>query len=119
MYLYGSDVVDLAGRLLPSARGELEITDLNRTYLDQGRLRVRTLGRGVAWLDSGTHDSLLDAANFIATIEHRQGTKVACLEEVAYRAGYLDRDGLASLVAEMPQSGYRAYLEEILAEEAD
>ena len=117
MYLYGSDVVSLAERLEPSPRGELEITDLNRVYLDQGRLRVRTLGRGVAWLDSGTHDSLLDAANFIATIEHRQGTKIACLEEVAYRAGYLDHGGLAALVGGMPNSGYRAYLEEILAEE--
>ncbi|MBA2337585.1 MAG: glucose-1-phosphate thymidylyltransferase RfbA [Acidimicrobiia bacterium] len=117
MYLYGGDVVAIAGGLQPSDRGELEITDLNRVYLEQGRLRVRTLGRGVAWLDSGTHDSLLDAANFIATIEHRQGTKIACLEEVAYRAGYLDRAGLGALVADMPASGYRAYLEEILAEE--
>ena len=117
MYLYGSDVVSLAESLEPSPRGELEITDLNKVYLDQGRLRVRTLGRGVAWLDSGTHDSLLDAANFIATIEHRQGTKIACLEEVAYRAGYLDHDGLAALVGGMPNSGYRTYLEEILAEE--
>jgi glucose-1-phosphate thymidylyltransferase len=118
MYLYGSDVVSLAESLEPSPRGELEITDLNRVYLDQGRLRVRTLGRGVAWLDSGTHDSLLDAANFIATIEHRQGTKIACLEEVAYRAGYLDHAGLTALVAEMPNSSYRAYLEEVLAEES-
>jgi glucose-1-phosphate thymidylyltransferase len=117
MYLYGSDVVSLAESLEPSPRGELEITDLNKVYLDQGRLRVRTLGRGVAWLDSGTHDSLLDAANFIATIEHRQGTKIACLEEVAYRAGYLDHGGLATLVQSMPKSGYRTYLEEILAEE--
>ena len=117
MYLYGSDVVSLAESLEPSPRGELEITDLNKVYLDQGRLRVRTLGRGVAWLDSGTHDSLLDAANFIATIEHRQGTKIACLEEVAYRAGYLDHGGLATLVDSMPRSGYRTYLEEILAEE--
>lgn len=117
MYLYGGDVVAIAGDLRPSDRGELEITDLNRIYLEQGRLRVRTLGRGVAWLDSGTHDSLLDAANFIATIEHRQGTKIACLEEVAYRAGYLDRAGLGALVADMPASGYRTYLEEILAEE--
>jgi glucose-1-phosphate thymidylyltransferase len=118
MYLYGSDVVSLAESLEPSPRGELEITDLNRVYLDQGRLRVRTLGRGVAWLDSGTHDSLLDAANFIATIEHRQGTKIACLEEVAYRAGYLDHAGLTASVADMPNSGYRAYLEEVLAEES-
>jgi glucose-1-phosphate thymidylyltransferase len=118
MYLYGSDVVSLAESLEPSSRGELEITDLNRVYLDQGRLRVRTLGRGVAWLDSGTHDSLLDAANFIATIEHRQGTKIACLEEIAYRAGHLDHAGLTALVADMPNSGYRAYLEEVLAEES-
>jgi glucose-1-phosphate thymidylyltransferase len=117
MYLYGSDVVPIAADLQPSPRGELEITDLNRVYLDQGRLRVRTLGRGVAWLDSGTHDSLLDAANFIATIEHRQGTKIACLEEIAYRAGHLDHGGLSALVAGMPNSGYRAYLEQILAEE--
>ncbi|CAN5519768.1 glucose-1-phosphate thymidylyltransferase RfbA [soil metagenome] len=117
MYLYGGDVVTVAEALEPSARGELEITDLNRVYLEQGRLRVRTLGRGVAWLDSGTHDSLLDAANFIATIEHRQGTKIACLEEVAFRAGYLDHEGLTALVASMPGSGYRRYLEEILDEE--
>ncbi len=117
IYLYDGEVVAIARDLAPSARGELEITDLNRVYLDLGRLTVRTLGRGVAWLDSGTHDSLLEAANFIATIEHRQGTKIACLEEIAYRAGYIGAEQLADLVHGLPGSGYRAYLEAVLAEE--
>ena len=116
IYLFDSGVVDVARNLTPSARGELEITDLNRVYLERGELRVHMLERGVAWLDSGTHDSLLDAANFIATIEHRQGTKIACLEEIAYRRGYLDRTTLHTLVAAMPNSSYRRYLEDVLDE---
>ncbi|HHC08659.1 MAG TPA: glucose-1-phosphate thymidylyltransferase [Actinobacteria bacterium] len=118
LYVYDARVVDLARALRPSARGELEITDLNRAYLELGELRVVRLSRGVAWLDSGTHDSLLDAANYVATIEHRQGTKIACIEEIAYRRGLITRDHLAALVAAMPPSGYREYLERVvLAEE--
>jgi glucose-1-phosphate thymidylyltransferase len=115
-YLYDEDVVDIAKNLSPSARGELEITDVNRVYLDRGQLRTIRLGRGIAWLDSGTHDSLLDAANFIATIEHRQGLKIACLEEIAFQRGYVDRDHMAELVAAMPNSTYREYVERLLAD---
>ena len=118
LYLYDGEVVDIARNLAPSARGELEITDLNRVYLDRGELMVKVLGRGVAWLDSGTHDSLLEAANFIATIEHRQARKIACLEEIAYRSGYVDLDHMRRLVEAMPNSGYRAYLEGVLDEES-
>ncbi len=118
LYLYDNQVVALARALDPSDRGELEITDLNRAYMERGTLRARMLGRGVAWLDSGTHDSLLEAANFIATIEHRQGFKIACLEEIALHQGYLDADQLAALVEEMPKSGYREYIEGVLAEGA-
>lgn len=116
LYVYGGDVVAMAKTITPSARGELEITDLNLAYLRQGRLSVQLLDRGVAWLDSGTHDSLLDAANFIATIEHRQSIKVACLEEVAFRSGFLSRDQLVEVVEAMPTSTYRSYLEEVLTE---
>jgi glucose-1-phosphate thymidylyltransferase len=107
-------VVELTRALEPSARGELEITDLNRRYLELGLLRVQRLGRGIAWLDTGTHESLLDAANFIATIERRQGLKIACLEEIAYRLGCIDRAALTELVKAMPDSSYRAYLESVL-----
>lgn len=117
-YLYDEDVVDIAKNLTPSARGELEITDVNRQYMTRGALRTIRLGRGIAWLDSGTHDSLLEAANFIATIEHRQGLKIACLEEIAYRRGYVDRNHMTSMVAEMPRSSYREYLERLLADAA-
>jgi glucose-1-phosphate thymidylyltransferase len=113
-YLYDSKVVDLARELKPSARGELEITDLNRSYLELGELTAIRIGRGIAWLDSGTHESLLEAANFIATIEHRQGIKIACLEEIAYRKGYITASELAQLVADMPMSAYREYLERLL-----
>ena len=116
LYLYDGRVAALARALRPSDRGELEITDLNRAYMDEGTLRARRLARGVAWLDSGTHDSLLDAANFIATIEHRQGFKIACLEEIAFEQGYLDAEELARLVERMPRSGYRDYVESVLAE---
>lgn len=115
-YLYDESVVDIAKNLTPSARGELEITDVNRNYLERGELRTIRLGRGIAWLDSGTHDSLLEAANFIATIEHRQGLKIACLEEIAYQRGYVSRDHMVDLVAAMPNSTYREYLERILAD---
>ena len=116
LYLYDHRAPELASRLRPSARGELEITDLNRTYLERGELSARKLERGIAWLDSGTHDALLEAANFIATIERRQGVKIACLEEIAYRMGHLDAAGLAALVAGMPASSYREYLEDVLGE---
>jgi glucose-1-phosphate thymidylyltransferase len=116
LYVYGGDVVEMAKAVTPSARGELEITDLNLAYLRQGRLSVQLFDRGVAWLDSGTHDSLLDAANFIATIEHRQSIKIACLEEIAYRSGFLSRERLTEVVAAMPTSTYRAYLEDVLDE---
>jgi glucose-1-phosphate thymidylyltransferase len=116
-YLYDEHVVEITEGLIPSARGELEITDVNRVYLDRGELSVARLGRGIAWLDSGTHDSLLEAANFIATIEHRQGLKIACLEEIAYRRGYIDRPHLLELVEGLPRSTYRQYLEH-MADEA-
>ena len=115
LYFYDGAVVEMTRALTPSARGELEITDLNRAYLERGTLSVIPLGRGVAWLDSGTHDSLLDAANFIATIEHRQGVKIACLEEVALSMGYIDAAHLSDLVDAMPNSAYREYLEGILS----
>ena len=114
-YLYDSDVVDIAKNLAPSGRGEFEITDVNQAYLERGDLRVTRLGRGIAWLDSGTHDSLLEAANFIATIERRQGFKIACLEEIAYRQGFIDWDLFAKIVSELPRSGYRDYLEQVMA----
>jgi glucose-1-phosphate thymidylyltransferase len=116
LYLYDGKVSRMARALEPSARGELEITDLNLAYLARGELQAHRLERGVAWLDSGTHDSLLDAANFIATIEHRQGFKIACLEEIAFLNGYVTRDHLADLVASMPNSGYREYIEGVIAE---
>jgi glucose-1-phosphate thymidylyltransferase len=115
-YVYDERVVDIAKALSPSARGELEITDVNNVYLNEGSLRVIRLARGIAWLDSGTHDSLLDAANYIATIEHRQGLKIACLEEIAYQQGYVDEAHLRRLIEEMPESGYRDYLTRMLAE---
>jgi glucose-1-phosphate thymidylyltransferase len=115
-YVYDRDVVAIAEKLRPSARGELEITDVNKEYLDRGELRVIRLGRGFAWLDSGTHDSLLDAANFIATVEHRQGLKIACLEEVALRLGYVDEGHIERLLSTMPRSTYREYLERVLTD---
>jgi glucose-1-phosphate thymidylyltransferase len=115
-YIYDSEAVAIAEALSPSARGELEITDVNKAYLARGGLRVIRLGRGIAWLDSGTHDSLLDAANFIATIEKRQGLKIACLEETALRLGYVDEPHMQALIADMPASGYREYLERMMAQ---
>jgi len=117
LYVYDNDVVGIAKAIQPSARGELEITDVNRVYLEQGRLQVQLFDRGVAWLDSGTHDSLLEAANFIATVERRQGIKIACLEEIAFRSGYLSESAFRALVEALPHSAYRSYLDEILAEE--
>ncbi len=116
LYFYDERVVELARTLEPSARGELEITDLNRLYLAEGTLRVELLGRGVAWLDTGTHEALLQASNFIQAIEERQGLKVACLEEVAYRMGYIDADELGRLV-ETTNDAYGRYLSLVLEEE--
>jgi len=115
-YIYDENVVDIAKNLTPSARGELEITDVNRQYMARGALRTVRLGRGIAWLDSGTHESLLEAANFIATVEHRQGLKIACLEEIAYQRGLVDRDHMDTLIAAMPTSSYREYLERLLVD---
>jgi glucose-1-phosphate thymidylyltransferase len=115
-YLYDGRAVEFTRGLEPSKRGELEITDLNRIYLDIGELRVVQLGRGIAWLDSGTHASLLEAANFIATIERRQGIKIACLEEIAFKRGYISADDLVGIISETPASEYRNYLETVLAE---
>jgi len=114
LYFYDENVVEITKGLEPSARGELEITDVNRAYMDKGNLRVVRLGRGVAWLDSGTHDSLLEAANFIATIEHRQGLKIACLEEIALERGFVSREQLEAQVARMPDSTYRDYVQRVL-----
>jgi glucose-1-phosphate thymidylyltransferase len=116
IYLYDREVVEIARRLKPSARGELEITDVNLEYLARGALRAERLGRGIAWLDTGTHESLLEAANFIAAIERRQGLKIGCPEEIAYRKGFIDAEGLLALTRAMPDSSYRAYLEALLAE---
>jgi glucose-1-phosphate thymidylyltransferase len=116
VYVYDDQVVEIARAVKPSDRGEKEITDVNRAYLERGELHVSLMDRGVAWLDSGTHDSLLDAANFVATVEHRQSIKIACLEEVALRAGFLDHRQLQSIVDGMPGSSYRQYLERVLDE---
>ena len=116
LYFYDNDVLDIAAALKPSARGELEITDVNRVYLEQARLQVQTLGRGYAWLDTGIHDSLLDAGQFIATIEKRQGLKVACPEEIAYRQGWIDAQQLQRLAEPMKKNGYGQYLLRLLGE---
>jgi glucose-1-phosphate thymidylyltransferase len=110
LYFYDAEVVALARSLKPSARGELEITDLNRLYLERGKLRVKLLGRGTAWLDTGTHDSLLDAAQFVQVIENRQGLKIACLEEIAFRQGWIDRAGLDEQIKRLGKSSYGSYL---------
>jgi glucose-1-phosphate thymidylyltransferase len=110
LYFYDNDVVRHAAALKPSARGELEITDLNRVYLDKGHLRVVTLGRGIAWLDTGTHESMLQASEFVATIQARQGLKVSCPEEIAYRRGYISRRDLLRLAAPMEKNDYGRYL---------
>jgi glucose-1-phosphate thymidylyltransferase len=117
LYFYDNQVVDIAARLAPSARGELEITDVNRHYLERGELHVEKLARGIAWLDTGTHESLMQAANYVQAIEDRQGLMVACLEEIAYRMGYITADDLAKLARTMESSGYGRYLLRVLEQE--
>ncbi len=117
LYFYDQQVVDIASSLKPSARGELEITDLNRRYLEQGQLTVEVMGRGTAWLDTGTHESLLEASTFIQIIEKRQGLKVACVEEIAYRLGYIDAAQLERLAAPMRNNGYGQYLLGVLRDQ--
>ncbi len=114
LYFYDQHVCEIASRLRPSARGELEITDVNRAYLEQDRLHVEVMGRGFAWLDTGTHDALLDASQFIATLEKRQGLKVACPEEIAFRKGYIDAAQLERLAYGLQQNSYGQYLMQIL-----
>lgn len=116
LYLYDSSVVKIAKNLIPSARDELEITDVNQVYLNQGLLKVVRLGRGIAWLDTGTHESMLDASNFIATIEKRQGQKIACLEEIAYRMRFIDRNKMADLIEATTADTYRQYLIDVQKE---
>ncbi|AEB60632.1 glucose-1-phosphate thymidylyltransferase RfbA [Ectopseudomonas mendocina] len=116
LYFYGNDVVQIAKQVKPSPRGELEITDVNNAYLARGDLRVERFGRGFAWLDTGTHDSLLDASHYVQTVEKRQGLKVACLEEIAYQQGWIDRDRLLACAKALGKTGYGQYLYK-LAEE--
>jgi glucose-1-phosphate thymidylyltransferase len=116
LYLYDGNVVETARSITPSPRGELEITDVNLAYLRRGELRVEKLGRGIAWLDTGTHQSLLEASHFIGTLEARQGLKIACLEEIALRKGYIDCSVMERIIAQTPRSSYRDYLTRVLHE---
>jgi glucose-1-phosphate thymidylyltransferase len=116
LYFYDKDVVAMAKSLKPSARGELEITDLNRLYLEKQKLNVEIMGRGYAWLDTGTHDSLLEASQFIATLENRQGLKVSCPEEISYRHGWINASQLEKLAAPLSKNGYGQYLQRVLKE---
>ena len=118
LYFYDRDVVDIAKSIKPSPRGELEITDVNRAYLSRGDLEVERLGRGFAWLDTGTHQSLIDAGNYVRVIEDRQGTKVCCPEEIAWRKGFIDAAQLEKLARPLVKSGYGQYLLDMLRHEA-
>lgn len=114
LYVYDNRVIEISKNLKPSARGEIEITDVNKKYLQEGNLKVETIGRGVAWLDTGTPDSLLQASNFFGVIEERQGLKVACLEEIAYKKGFINLEQFKDLINSIPKSNYREYLEKLL-----
>lgn len=114
LYFYDNDVVKIAKELKPSSRGELEITDLNKKYLEKGKLQVELLGRGFAWLDTGTHESLMEASHFVSTIEKRQGLKVACLEEIAFHKGFITKENLSNQISEMGKSSYAEYLKTVL-----
>ncbi|HBR82376.1 MAG TPA: glucose-1-phosphate thymidylyltransferase, partial [Enterococcus sp.] len=116
LYFYDNEVISIAKGIKPSERGELEITDVNKAYLDKGKLSVELMGRGFAWLDTGTHESLLEASTFIETIEKRQNLKVACLEEIAYRMGYIDKEQLLALAQPLKKNQYGQYLLNLAAE---
>jgi glucose-1-phosphate thymidylyltransferase len=116
LYIYDSEVVEIAKKLKPSPRGELEITDVNKAYLEKGKLRVERLGRGIAWLDTGVGESMLEAGNFIAAIEKRQGLKIACIEEIAYRMNFIDRGQVQYLLDNMADNDYKKYLQEVVGE---
>jgi glucose-1-phosphate thymidylyltransferase len=116
LYIFNNDVIKISKNLKPSARGELEITDVNKVYLEKGELQVEKIGRGIAWLDTGTPEALLQASNFFGVIEDRQGLKVACIEEIAFHKGFITKEQFADLVNSIPKSLYRSYLEKILKE---
>ena len=119
LYVYDNDVVQIAENLKPSARGELEITDVNLAYLRRGDLRVELLGRGFAWLDTGTHEALQQAASYVEAIQDRQGLKISCIEEIAYRLGYISREQVKSLASDMMKNGYGEYLMEMIRKTPD